>query len=264
MKLAFLFLTRNNLNQEELWQRFFESGSSNQFSVYCHPKNPDEVTSTLLRQAIISHLIATAHGDISLVRATRLLLSEARSDPLNEYFLLLSESCIPLYPFSAIYQAVTLKPISYIGWWNSPGQETTDRWSTLPAGFIPRDRFFKQHQWMILHRDAVDAILASDYTPAFERMHVPDEHYFISSLLKDDYDVERKVTRAITTFVNWQEPEVEGGVYEDGRLVRAKVIRPKTYEILEENILETARKMGCLFFRKVSTSCDCSRVLQAL
>src|SRR2546423_4477515 len=247
-----------------MWTQFFESANPNCYTIYSHPKEPGEVTSALLKPAIISERIPTAYGDISLVRATRLLLSEAMRDPDNQYFLLLSESCIPLHSLPLVYRAVTSEPVSHLAWWASPGPESTLRWNSLPQGFVSRREFYKQHQWMILHRHAVEAILASDYTEQFSKMFVPDEHYFINALLRDGYPVETKIVSAVTTFVNWKEMELEDPVYDELRQLQyAKVIRPKTYHVLDPEVLKVACAMGCLFFRKVSPECDCSLVSES-
>ncbi len=46
----------------------------------------------------------TEWGRWSLVEASRLLLRSALTDPLNQRFVLVSESCIPLYPPTTIWQ----------------------------------------------------------------------------------------------------------------------------------------------------------------
>lgn len=49
------------------------------------------------------------------VQVTRRMIQEALKDPLNQRFVQLSESCIPLYPPAMVHQQLTLDPVSRIG-----------------------------------------------------------------------------------------------------------------------------------------------------
>ena len=42
------------------------------------------------------------------------LLREALRDPVNSYFVLLSEACLPLYPAAAVYLQIVHEPRSRI------------------------------------------------------------------------------------------------------------------------------------------------------
>ena len=104
MKVAFCFLTVGDVLQPKLWERFFATAPSEKYKIYCHPKEPQLVTSDFLRQSIISCPVPTQHGHISIVKATLSLFASAHDDdPDIQYFVLLSESTIPLLPFSQIY-----------------------------------------------------------------------------------------------------------------------------------------------------------------
>ena len=52
----------------------------------------------------LSHLMQTEWGRWSLVEASRLLLAAALQETLNQRFVLVSESCIPLYPPTTVWQ----------------------------------------------------------------------------------------------------------------------------------------------------------------
>ena len=43
------------------------------------------------------------------------MIKAALQDPLNQRFVQLSESCIPLYPPAMVHQQLTLDPVSRIG-----------------------------------------------------------------------------------------------------------------------------------------------------
>lgn len=43
-------------------------------------------------------------GDWSLAEASRVLIRESLKNPLNQRFIMLSESCVPIYPPAVVYQ----------------------------------------------------------------------------------------------------------------------------------------------------------------
>jgi hypothetical protein len=53
-------------------------------------------------------------GEASMLQAERLLLEEALRDPLNQRFILLSDSCVPLYSFRYIYDYVMFCQKSFV------------------------------------------------------------------------------------------------------------------------------------------------------
>ena len=264
MKLALMFLTCDNHNQESIWNHFLEATSPKNYSVYCHPKFPNQVTQKFLKLNIIPENIKTNHADISLVKATILLLKYAYQDPENKYFILLSESCVPLYPFQDIFDFLNAHNKSYIYYHSgSLNEEDRQRWKKLEdRNFVSLEKFLKQHQWMILNRELVKIILQHNYVNIFSQLYAPDEHYFINLLNKINPSLMDKVINQMTTFVNWKDYEVDTGIRycHNGKAYQYRKIRPKTYNYIStQNVLD-AKAQGCLFFRKVSSDCDCSLI----
>ncbi len=262
MKIAFLFLTADNHNQGELWEAFFGNLSHERYSIFCHPKFPDRVTQPFLRDNIIPNTVSTEHADISLVRATILLLRRAYKDPQNDCFILLSDSCIPLFGIDQVSRVLNRTAKSLISYKSgfSCG-ETIARWRQLgDASFSTSEKFAKQHQWMALRRDLVRVFLRHNFTDVFEKMYAPDEHYFINLLIKLKLPLENLISNQMVTFVNWQDFQLETVARKDpdDEQFIFQRIRPKTYQQLSTINIVAARKMGCLFFRKVSPSCDVS------
>lgn len=101
MKIAFLFLTIGDLNQEYLWREYFK-GNDKKYSIYCHPKKKDNVNSKWFKNYIINKTVDTSWG--KTIYAIVELLKEALKDKENEYFFLLSESCIPIKSFKTFYK----------------------------------------------------------------------------------------------------------------------------------------------------------------
>jgi len=117
-KLAFLFLMRGGHNQPELWREFLD-GQANDYSVYLHAKRPRCVGDRFWRQALIKQRYATRWGDISLVKATLALMNAALADPRNDKLILLSESCVPIKPFTTVRN--TLLRDQYVAGPEHPG-----------------------------------------------------------------------------------------------------------------------------------------------
>jgi hypothetical protein len=268
MRLAFLFLTSSNHNQGALWETFFGNVPEDRYSLACHPKFADQVTQPFLRDNIIPKRTFTEHGNIGIVRATLLLLRYAFKDPRNECFILLSDSCIPLYGFGQVYQLLDKAGKSFISYQTGKGKEDiATRWGQLKdPGFLELERFAKQDQWMVLRRDLVQCVLQHDYTSVFERMYAPDEHYFINLLLKFYPSLDERIVNRAVTYVNWKEFETETVTKHNAEwgTYQLRRIRPKTYHQLQTTDIVAARSKGCFFFRKISPSCDCSRLIRLI
>ncbi|XP_039131452.1 glycosyltransferase BC10-like [Dioscorea cayenensis subsp. rotundata] len=107
-KIAFLFLTNSDLSFSPLWELFFSSHSS-LFNVYVHA---DPSTHLLLPQTpSFRHRFIpsqpTSRSSPTLISAARRLLAAALlDDPLNSFFALLSQHCIPLNPFPSLYHSL--------------------------------------------------------------------------------------------------------------------------------------------------------------
>eukprot|EP00271_Cylindrocystis_brebissonii_P002352 TRINITY_DN1291_c0_g5_i2.p1 TRINITY_DN1291_c0_g5~~TRINITY_DN1291_c0_g5_i2.p1 ORF type:complete len:313 (-),score=27.37 TRINITY_DN1291_c0_g5_i2:176-1114(-) len=99
-------------------------------------------------------------GRIGMLYAELALLAHAMLDPDNQFLLLLSDSCIPIYPFPVVYDVISTSELSFVtnvacGW------EGT--WSSDLLPEIPRHLWHKGDSWKELHRALVLTILEDDY-----------------------------------------------------------------------------------------------------
>ena len=101
MKIAFLFLTRDNVNFPDLWSNWFK-GHEDKYNIYCHPKTPELVTVRWQKDNIIDNIVETGWGYI--VDAYTELLKVAMQNKDNIKFVTISESCVPLQPFITFYK----------------------------------------------------------------------------------------------------------------------------------------------------------------
>ena len=106
-KIAFLFLTIDNINHPFFWEEYFKN-NDDKINIYCHPKNPENVTIPWLKKKIISKLVETEDGYIT--KAYFNLLAAALGDKNNTKFITISESCIPLISFDKLYKNIMEYP----------------------------------------------------------------------------------------------------------------------------------------------------------
>ncbi|KAB2613587.1 hypothetical protein D8674_035903 [Pyrus ussuriensis x Pyrus communis] len=202
-KVAFLFLARRDLPLDFLWNTFFKNGDAANFSIYIHSEPGfvfDEPTtrSAFFHGRQLNNSIQVGWGESSMIEAERILLQEALSDPANQRFVLLSDSCVPLYNFSYIYNYIISSPKSFV---DSFVDGHAFRYDPKMAPTIPKERWRKGSQWIALVRRHAE-IIVNDKTvfPVFrkfckrwppgdlkwrrklltfeqKRNCIPDEHY---------------------------------------------------------------------------------------
>ncbi|XP_024194108.1 glycosyltransferase BC10 [Rosa chinensis] len=185
-KIAFMFLTPSAVPFEKLWDKFFK-GHEGKFSVYVHASKEKAVhlSRYFANREIRSDQVIW--GKISMVDAERRLLANALQDPDNQHFVLLSESCVPLYTFDYIYDYLMNTNISYVDCFEDPGPHGNGRYSEHMLPEIEKKDFRKGAQWFSVKRQHAVIIMADslyyskfrDYCkPGLEgRNCIADEHY---------------------------------------------------------------------------------------
>ncbi|KAL4425157.1 hypothetical protein ABPG77_008262 [Micractinium sp. CCAP 211/92] len=170
-------------------------GRQHLFAVYIHapPSFKGYPPGSLFAGRLIPRRIPTGWGDISLVEATRNLLWEAFRDPMNERFVLLSESDIPLYDPLTLHQQLLAERKSRV---NAclHNNRFERRWSDImKTEHMNASHWRKSTQWFGLTRPHAEAVLRDEEVyrsfeagcwsnwepgkPAW-RDCFPDEHYF--------------------------------------------------------------------------------------
>ncbi|XP_047153792.1 glycosyltransferase BC10 [Vigna umbellata] len=105
-KIAFLFLTNSNLTFSPLWETFFSHSHTHLFNIYIHAHPPIQPPGGPFPRSRFIPSKPTSRASPSLIAAARRLIAAALlHDPLNLYFALLSQHCIPLHslPFTHNY-----------------------------------------------------------------------------------------------------------------------------------------------------------------
>lgn len=229
-KIAFMFLTRNYLPLDFLWDSFFQNADSANFSIYIHSAPGfvfDELTtkSKFFYGRQLRGSVRVAWGESSMIEAERLLLGEALEDPANQRFVLLSDSCVPLYNFSYIYTYLMSSPRSFV---DSFLTVKGGRYNPKMSHVIPKEKWRKGSQWIALVRKHAELIVDDDvilpvfkkhckcrlpvdprkgrkYNLLLQKQHdcIPDEHY-VQTLLSMS-DLEQELERRTVTYTLWNQ-----------------------------------------------------------
>ncbi|KAJ1631418.1 glycosyl transferase [Pavlovales sp. CCMP2436] len=270
MKVAFLFLTRGGLHAEELWADFFRGVDPAQFSLYAHTKAPPPPSSVLARWRI-GEIVPTEWGSISLVHATLALLRAAMVDEANSKFVLLSESCVPLYPFARVHAELMKDERAWLmhsvtpPWMVHQKGPTREflRWSKRLEPVVPAPAsLLKQQQWMAVTRPLAQLFLqpGADYTALWDGgLFAPDEHYFVNVVAHElrragGVPVGAGAAEVLDRVaLNRRLTHVEWGQVGNGRA-------PLKLAAVTDELAGRARAEGCLFLRKVAPGADLAQL----
>ncbi|XP_052186876.1 glycosyltransferase BC10-like [Diospyros lotus] len=222
-KIAFLFLTNSDLHFAPLWERFF-AGHRRLYNIYIHADPSARITQP--GGAFDGRFIPakpTERASLTLISATRRLLATAiLDDPLNSYFALISQHCIPLHSFLFTYRTLFAPP-------PIPTESTQLRYPTsfieilsgepqLPDRYTARgenvmlpevqfDQFRVGSQFFVLTREHARLIIRERRLWRKFRLPClntdscyPEEHYFPTLLSMEDPN---GCSHYTLTRVNW-------------------------------------------------------------
>ncbi|KAH0467030.1 hypothetical protein IEQ34_004268 [Dendrobium chrysotoxum] len=233
-KIAFLFLARAGLNLDFVWHNFFKNAQVGNFSIYVHSKPGFKLDQSTTRSPFFygRHLedsVQVNWGEASMIEAERLLLRVALEDPANQRFVLLSDSCVPLYNFDYVYKYLMSSPKSFV---DSFSDKKERRYNEKMAPAIPKHNWRKGSQWITLIRRHAEVVVDDDFIfpvfktfckrklaedidekqitePASEKKHgcIPDEHY-VPTLLSMR-ELEDELERRTLTYTLWNNSRSE-------------------------------------------------------
>ncbi|ESW07591.1 hypothetical protein PHAVU_010G142800 [Phaseolus vulgaris] len=245
-KIAFMFLTKGPLPMAPLWEKFFK-GNERLYSIYVHSLpsySADFPPSSVFHRRQIPSQVAE-WGMMSMCDAERRLLANALLDISNEWFILVSESCIPLQNFSIVYRYISRSRYSFMGAVDEPGPYGRGRYDENMAPEINMSDWRKGSQWFEINRElAVKIVGDSTYYPKLKDFCLPhkcyvDEHYFQTMLT---INAPRLLANRSLTFVDWS----RGGAH------------PATFgkdDIKEEFFKKILQDQTCLYNNQPSSLC---------
>lgn len=140
-----------------------------------------------------------------MIDAERRLLANALMDFTNERFVLLSETCIPLFNFTTTYAYIINSNQSFVASYDDPRKVGRGRYNPKMSPEINISDWRKGSQWFEVHRDlAIEIVSDNKYYSIFrEHCHVPcymDEHYIptLINILAPEKNSNRTIT-----WVDW-------------------------------------------------------------
>ncbi|XP_038894509.1 glycosyltransferase BC10-like [Benincasa hispida] len=207
-KIAFMFLIKGALPLAPLWEMFFK-GHEGLFSIYVHTHPLYNVSSSLPPNSVFyGRRIpsqAVQWGRPSMIDAERRLLANALLDFSNERFILLSETCIPLYNFTTIYNYLVNAQHTFVSSYDDPRKIGRGRYNPKMFPIVSIANWRKGSQWFEVDRTvAVEIISDKTYYPIFRDHCGPpcymDEHYIptLVNIVMPDRNSNRTVT-----WVDW-------------------------------------------------------------
>ncbi|CAI5963568.1 unnamed protein product, partial [Closterium sp. NIES-64] len=215
-----MFLTRGPLPLAPLWERFFR-GARGHFSIYIHASNASLTPSPSALPRLFRHRFIPASpvvwGDMSMVIAERRLLAYALTDPRNHYFALVSEMCIPLWPFDYIHAYISTAQVSLV-------EADYDRYGLAFRHYerhifypdIKREHYVGGSQWFVMQRKHANVVIQDTthyrrHTDSCKfrmrtgsRFCCADEHYVQILLHMRDPS---GISGFSTTFADWSAAE---------------------------------------------------------
>ncbi|KAJ7943131.1 Core-2/I-branching beta-1,6-N-acetylglucosaminyltransferase family protein [Quillaja saponaria] len=236
-KVAFMFLTRGPVFLAPLWEKFFK-GHEGLYSIYVH-SNPSYNGSYTESPVVTGRRIPSKEvqwGKVNMIEAERRLLANALLDISNQRFVLLSESCIPLFNFSTVYSYLINSNQSYVMAYDEPGPVGRGRYNFHMFPHITLNQWRKGSQWFEMDRNlALEIVSDRKYFPIFQKYCkgscYADEHYLPTFLISKFW---RGNSNRSLTWVDWS----KGGRHP------AKFLRPEvTIELLKR--LRTQK--GCKY-----------------
>ncbi|CAK9867077.1 unnamed protein product [Sphagnum jensenii] len=188
-KVAFMFMTPGALPFEAIWEKFFE-GHEGKYSVYVHASEKTSLGSIWKSKVFKGREIRSEKvfwGQIAMVDAERRLLANALQDLHNQYFVLLSETCVPLHDFNYIYNYLLGARMSFVDCFDDPGPHGLGRYMDSMMPEIRKSVWRKGAQWFAVNRQHALLVVADNLyyrkfssfcKPGPENHNCyPDEHY---------------------------------------------------------------------------------------
>ncbi|KQK09315.1 uncharacterized protein LOC100841428 isoform X3 [Brachypodium distachyon] len=234
-KVAFLFLARAGLPLDFLWDAFFRNGDEGKFSVYVHSSPGfvfDRTTtgSPYFYGRQLAKSVKVDWGEPTMVEAEKMLFAAALEDPANQRFVLLSDSCGPLYNFSHTYTYLMASPKSVV---DSFTDKADMRYNPSMSPVIPKDKWRKGSQWVMLIRKHAEVVVGDKHVFQLFRKHckmvvtkallgrrlnakgadekehdcIPDEHYV--QTLFSIKGLENELERRTLTYTSWNQSSLD-------------------------------------------------------
>lgn len=196
--------------------------------VHTHPAFRGYRNFSMFHNKIIPNRIVAKRGHHSLTDAERLLLVEALKEPLNQQFLLISETSVPMYPSPLIWEQILHEGVSRMDACNYKTDliGNLERWNDkMETSNFKKHHWRKTSQWFSCTRKHAQIIVDdTEVNDAFEKFCFPyhdhvrrrnvscssNEHYTAIVLAVAGLAHETTCYGGGTTHVDWSKMNNEG------------------------------------------------------
>lgn len=207
-KIAFLFLTTEDIHRPQQWYNFLNEGKD-RATMYAHSKYQDRLKNQYLIDAQIPERFKTSWGTMGIVNVMNTLLKNALQEETNKYFVFCSESCIPIFNFNKSYNK-----IFNIGksWINLISNYNNRRYNEMQLNKLknPKElnlhkhKILKNEQWIILSREHAQLIVDHDHIENFKHLPIPDEWYHANVIRRYDSNFRNNFINDSLTYLEWE------------------------------------------------------------
>jgi len=246
-KVALLFIIIDDLPLEHIWHDWLaNSGQQNgrNVEVFFHAKFPERVRSKWVQDRLIRSNLRPSWGSIELSKAMYYLLEDALhlQSFTADYFIFLSESCIPIYSIDDFFRRLQGQTKSWIDYTNTAtnGYAYSNQFAPLKE-VVPETCVYKSDQWVMLNRQNAMQLMdfekqtkVSIWNLMANVVKASDEMWIPTILCMMNNGLEHVVEKRKVTYVDW------------GQEMRS----PITFEEITPALIQEAREKGCLFMRK--------------
>lgn len=250
-KIALCFLVSRNIVNLNVWREWW-AGQKEKINMYAHFSNKKGITQAELCENRV-RAVRTQWGDISLVKAEYELYNEAYRDKNNKFFILLSETCVPIRKFSVVYNRLMKDRKRGMASYRSIGRYDEDLtpFRAKCSDLMDQYQFFDRtcyacDQWKALSRSNVTDFFKmwedEQYVELFSKycLHVvpdnlaPDELMFINYLRLKKGKLSDVLRNRVVTYVDF----------------KGKAIHPIAYRQLTSQLSDDLCTTDSLFARK--------------
>ena len=145
-QVAFCFLLYDTIDHVNIWEEFFDQDIDGTSAIYAHFKTTNYKSPAWLKTFAVKKVKTHWCGE-GLIHAFVQMLKKGLENINNQYFVLLSGSCIPLYTYKETYKKILSTPKTRMTYEKYDGNVFEDR-----------NDIYNAHQWVILNRET-----AKDY-----------------------------------------------------------------------------------------------------
>lgn len=248
-KIALCFLIYDKINHEQIWYDYLKNIDPNKYNIYIHYKTNKPLR--YFNDYKLQNCIETCWGCLSIVLAQNLILKEALKDPLNQHFIWLSGSCIPIKTFNYVYNYLD---VNYSYYNMFPNSQIFPR-ANYALNYIEKNKIKKANMASIINKKHAELFVNNDdnIKKWFKYVDVPDEHAYISLLyhynLQNELILTDDIAAGAIIFAQWRHMK-------NYKIFNKSIkINDYTYKYICPEELEYLINSDSLFARKFTPEC---------